>query len=831
MAHRINFLLGPFLLALVTVGCGGLGPRASEPVTQCQGSNCSACADGTFLSDGACVDVTLCQPGTYVAQAASAVTDRVCAACPSGTFSATSNSGSCVAWADCNRGSYVAAEPSARADRVCASCADGTSTSGPNQSTCLASTACPAGTVQTAPGTATEAPVCKPCTAGQFCAGGTAAALACTGDTWDHDGKPATACVAMTQCSAGTYIVNPGSATQNRACSPCPQGSFSSGSNVSACSPWSDCAPGTYVTNVPSAGADRICKPCPTGTVATEANQSTCLAAEACPAGTVQTSGATATSERVCKKCTAGQFCAGGTTPPVDCSGDLWDDDQNPATVCVPKTLCAAGSHVNFSGSSTTNRTCVDCAVGTFNASTNAAACTPWSTCQTGSYVSSMPSAISDRQCAPCTPGTYTTTANQPECISTGCSAGSVQTAAATASSPAVCQPCLSGEYCAGGDQPAVPCGTGDWDKDGDPATACVPWTSCGQSGVLTPGTATTDQVCVLACDISCATPEGTVSNDCTGPVGGEWSCNPVCDSSHAACGAPQAGCTSDISSEVANCGGCARACSTAGGATPSCTASQCQAPTCSDGRASCNDENVKRDGCEVDTKTDSNNCGGCGVQCTGGTCSNGVCVTTSGPNVLLVAADGGNDLRTRLEAFGDLGSVAVFDAGSATPTPTDLQSYGVVILWSEALFADSTTLGNVLADYVDGGGRVILADFSLNSADSAHPGGRFQTSYSPVEFGPWEGFGEACLGTYVTTHPIMTTPTAITDVCDSYRIATTLASDSSTVAWWDDGTIFVAVKNDRTVVAVNGYPGALKAYTGQLDAVIHNAIWYLYSP
>ena len=42
-----------------------------------------------------------------------------------------------------------------------------------------------------------------------------------------------------------------------------------------------------------------------------------------------------------------------------------------------------------------------------------------------------------------------------------------------------------------------APCGSGTWDNDGNPATACVPWTDClaGQY-VVSDGTATTDRTC-----------------------------------------------------------------------------------------------------------------------------------------------------------------------------------------------------------------------------------------------------------------------------------------------------------------------------------------------
>jgi Kelch motif len=68
-----------------------------------------------------------------------------------------------------------------------------------------------------------------------------------------------------------------------------------------------------------------------------------------------------------------------------------------------------------------------------------------------------------------------------------------------------------------------------------------------------------------------------------------------------------------------------------------------------------------------------------------------------------------------------------------------------------------------------------------------------------------------------------------ITDVCDLYRgFATYLTPESTTVASWDDGEIFVAVKDNRTVASLNMYVGTYYQYTGQAPEVVHNAILWL---
>ncbi len=49
-----------------------------------------------------------------------------------------------------------------------------------------------------------------------------------------------------------------------------------------------------------------------------------------------------------------------------------------------------------------------------------------------------------------------------------------------------------------------------------------------------------------------------------------------------------------------------------------------------------------------------------------------------------------------------------LFNATAGTPTLAQLQQYQIVVPFSIDLFIDSITLGNNLADYVDGGGVVV---------------------------------------------------------------------------------------------------------------------------
>lgn len=199
--------------------------------------------------------------------------------------------------------------------------------------------------------------------------------------------------------------------------------------------------------------------------------------------------------------------------------------------------------------------------------------------------------------------------------------------------------------------------------------------------------------------------------------------------------------------------------------------------------------------------------------------------------NVLMVVADDdlyGSPIQSLLQAYGDLGTVDLFDAINGTPTLVDLQAYDVVLTWLNYSYNNPTALGNALADYIDAGGKVINLMFSVGTGAGGIYG-RFQTeNYAAINASSYI-FSTSCLGTYTSGHPIMA---GVSSVCDYYRpVGTSLGIESTEVARWADGELFVAAKDNRTVVSIAGYVGVYYQWTGQMPDVLHNAILYLYTP
>ena len=104
--------------------------------------------------------------------------------------------------------------------------------------------------------------------------------------------------------------------------------------------------------------------------------------------------------------------------------------------------------------------------------------------------------------------------------------------------------------------------------------------------------------------------------------------CSPLCKSGFGDCDKVASnGCESAVS-DVANCGACGKACSTANASTTQCTNAKC-APVCNPGFGNCTtpSSTLPDNGCETNLNTSKSHCGGCGDSCTAGlTCANGRC-------------------------------------------------------------------------------------------------------------------------------------------------------------------------------------------------------------
>ena len=187
--------------------------------------------------------------------------------------------------------------------------------------------------------------------------------------------------------------------------------------------------------------------------------------------------------------------------------------------------------------------------------------------------------------------------------------------------------------------------------------------------------------------------------------------------------------------------------------------------------------------------------------------------------SVLIAAADFPGDsswlkdVQAKIAGTGLIsGSVDILNASSSTPTLAQLQAYSAVLFFSDTVFADPTTFGNVLADYVDGGGGAVQATFSFWSA-FIDIGGRWRLqNYDVWHPGQQNQPGNLTLGTiYDPSNPILAGVTSFNGGSSSYyNTVGSLNPGAVAVADWSNGVPLVAVNTSTfagNIAGLNFYP------------------------
>jgi len=182
-------------------------------------------------------------------------------------------------------------------------------------------------------------------------------------------------------------------------------------------------------------------------------------------------------------------------------------------------------------------------------------------------------------------------------------------------------------------------------------------------------------------------------------------------------------------------------------------------------------------------------------------------------------------DVQTYLAPFSDLAVIDIVDVWSSTPSLATLLNYDAVLVWSDSSYFNPVALGNVLANYVDAGGGVVLATFSWYGP-SYDLEGRIITDYSPFAQQDDNLYTTADMSWYNAGHPIME---GVSVVAEYYRDNVTLTAGAELVAEWADGNPFVATKGH--VVGMTLFPPPIQ-WTGDVPTLVHNALlWSVPEP
>jgi hypothetical protein len=172
-------------------------------------------------------------------------------------------------------------------------------------------------------------------------------------------------------------------------------------------------------------------------------------------------------------------------------------------------------------------------------------------------------------------------------------------------------------------------------------------------------------------------------------------------------------------------------------------------------------------------------------------------------------------DVVAKLEAAGLFARVDTIHTGTPTPSLPDLAAYDGVLIYSGdhgSLTADTTALGDVLADYVDQGGGLVVAVFAAGSPGwpELALGGRYVSDqYYLIPMVSHTLGSQSASTVFDSTHPIMAGFTSFYGGSSSARADTTAVVSGSMILQWADGKPLVVTSQFASArrVDLNFFP------------------------
>jgi MYXO-CTERM domain-containing protein len=170
------------------------------------------------------------------------------------------------------------------------------------------------------------------------------------------------------------------------------------------------------------------------------------------------------------------------------------------------------------------------------------------------------------------------------------------------------------------------------------------------------------------------------------------------------------------------------------------------------------------------------------------------------------------SDVQSKLESSSAITSATSHDVSSTTPTLSQLELYDAVLVYSDSGFSDPVAMGDVLADYVDGGGNVVVATFALlGSGSNLGLQGRFITGgYSPITGSGQAQYTRLTMVKDLPSHPILAGVASFDGGSSSYHNDNAVVTSGATqIAHWSNNLPLVAAKttSNGSAVALNFFP------------------------
>jgi len=206
----------------------------------------------------------------------------------------------------------------------------------------------------------------------------------------------------------------------------------------------------------------------------------------------------------------------------------------------------------------------------------------------------------------------------------------------------------------------------------------------------------------------------------------------------------------------------------------------------------------------------------------------------------LVIGAEGGGDKDKRLEDVksklisSGIGNVDVFNARLRSPTYATLSKYNAILFFSYHGF-NQNVLGDLLAQYVDNGGGVVIGTYSNCGRGNRLEGRWCVGGYDPIALGSTSRVNSLTMAKSDANHPIMRGVRTFSGGVQSSHGDGNAHPGAKVIAEWSNGRPLVVEysKFAGTIVGLNFYPPSGDAAEGCWDplsdgrTLISNALCY----
>ncbi len=177
-----------------------------------------------------------------------------------------------------------------------------------------------------------------------------------------------------------------------------------------------------------------------------------------------------------------------------------------------------------------------------------------------------------------------------------------------------------------------------------------------------------------------------------------------------------------------------------------------------------------------------------------------------------------------------DLPNSSTFEWSTGNlPTLATLNQYDAVLAWTD--FSFSASMSNLLADYVDAGGGVVISTFWGSQVDAIVGGGRLETTgYNPLINPTIDAFTSATLGTYDVASPLFSGVSSLNASVFRGDYLPGLDAGATLVASWSDGNPLLAYNAAQNVINLTLTPtnADLGHVTGDYQQLFRNSLAFV---